>query len=140
MARWRSSAPALGAWALSRLSSAAVARRDSAPRAPCTSIWAAVSTDNGSGTLGTCTQPLSSHASSGAASSAAAGVAPARRVMAGAFTEAAAGAIIRTMPLATAGSDAEPHSLRIVIGENNADLAITLGLLLDAEPARPRRR
>jgi DNA-binding NarL/FixJ family response regulator len=53
------------------------------------------------------------------------------------------------MPLATAGSaaakmaeplgdptarDAASHSLRIVIGENNADLAITLGLLLDAEP------
>jgi DNA-binding NarL/FixJ family response regulator len=28
----------------------------------------------------------------------------------------------------------EPKSLRIVIGENNADLAVTLGLLLDAEP------
>jgi two-component system response regulator DesR len=30
--------------------------------------------------------------------------------------------------------NAEPRSLRIVIGENNADLAVTLGLLLDAEP------
>jgi DNA-binding NarL/FixJ family response regulator len=29
---------------------------------------------------------------------------------------------------------AEPQRLRIVIGENNADLAVTLGLLLDAEP------
>ena len=28
----------------------------------------------------------------------------------------------------------ESRSLRIVIGENNADLALTLGLLLDAEP------
>jgi DNA-binding NarL/FixJ family response regulator len=28
----------------------------------------------------------------------------------------------------------EARSLRIVIGENNADLALTLGLLLDAEP------
>ena len=35
---------------------------------------------------------------------------------------------------AAAARLAEPHSLRIVIGENNADLAVTLGLLLDAEP------
>jgi two-component system, NarL family, response regulator DesR len=34
---------------------------------------------------------------------------------------------------ATARND-KPQSLRIVIGENNADLAVTLGLLLDAEP------
>jgi DNA-binding NarL/FixJ family response regulator len=34
---------------------------------------------------------------------------------------------------ATARND-ESQSLRIVIGENNADLAVTLGLLLDAEP------
>jgi DNA-binding NarL/FixJ family response regulator len=36
--------------------------------------------------------------------------------------------------VAAAAGDAEPKSLRIVIGENNADLAVTLGLLLDAEP------
>jgi DNA-binding NarL/FixJ family response regulator len=35
---------------------------------------------------------------------------------------------------AAAGRNAEPKSLRIVIGENNTDLAVTLGLLLDAEP------
>jgi DNA-binding NarL/FixJ family response regulator len=35
---------------------------------------------------------------------------------------------------AAAARLAEPQSLRIVIGENNADLAVTLGLLLDAEP------
>ncbi len=34
---------------------------------------------------------------------------------------------------ATARND-KPPSLRIVIGENNADLALTLALLLDAEP------
>jgi DNA-binding NarL/FixJ family response regulator len=33
-----------------------------------------------------------------------------------------------------AAGHAEPKSLRIVIGENNTDLAVTLGLLLDAEP------
>ena len=35
---------------------------------------------------------------------------------------------------AATARNAEPHSLRIVIGENNADLAVTLGLLLDGEP------
>lgn len=35
---------------------------------------------------------------------------------------------------AATARNAEPQSLRIVIGENNADLAVTLGLLLDAEP------
>jgi DNA-binding NarL/FixJ family response regulator len=35
---------------------------------------------------------------------------------------------------AATARNAAPQSLRIVIGENNADLAITLGLLLDAEP------
>jgi DNA-binding NarL/FixJ family response regulator len=35
---------------------------------------------------------------------------------------------------AAAVPNAEPKSLRIVIGENNADLAVTLRLLLDAEP------
>jgi two-component system OmpR family response regulator len=57
--------------------------------------------------------------------------------------------IIGLPPIATTGSAAaemaepgvdavarqsESPSLRIVIGENNADLALTLGLLLDAEP------
>jgi DNA-binding NarL/FixJ family response regulator len=55
-----------------------------------------------------------------------------------AFTESAGRPIIEPMvePLfdaATARND-KPQSLRIVIGENNADLAVTLGLLLDAEP------
>ena len=59
------------------------------------------------------------------------------------------GPIIGLPTIATAGSAAaklaerlvdagarsgESQSLRIVIGENNADLALTLGLLLDAEP------
>jgi DNA-binding NarL/FixJ family response regulator len=35
---------------------------------------------------------------------------------------------------AATARNAELQSLRIVIGENNADLAVTLGLLLDAEP------
>jgi DNA-binding NarL/FixJ family response regulator len=35
---------------------------------------------------------------------------------------------------AAAARNTEAKSLRIVIGENNADLAVTLGLLLDAEP------
>jgi DNA-binding NarL/FixJ family response regulator len=35
---------------------------------------------------------------------------------------------------AAAARLAEPKSLRIVIGENNTDLAVTLGLLLDTEP------
>jgi len=34
----------------------------------------------------------------------------------------------------TAASNAAPKPLRIVIAENNTDLAVTLGLLLDAEP------
>ena len=57
--------------------------------------------------------------------------------------------MIDVLTIATAGSAAaemaesridaaarndESRSLRIVIGENNADLALTLGLLLDAEP------
>jgi DNA-binding NarL/FixJ family response regulator len=39
-------------------------------------------------------------------------------------------------PLVNAATarNAEPRSLRIVIGENNTDLAVTLGLLLDGEP------
>jgi DNA-binding NarL/FixJ family response regulator len=36
--------------------------------------------------------------------------------------------------VAAAAGHAEPKSLRIVIGENNTDLAVTLGMLLDAEP------
>jgi DNA-binding NarL/FixJ family response regulator len=36
--------------------------------------------------------------------------------------------------LDAAARHGETPSLRIVIGENNADLALTLGLLLDAEP------
>ena len=36
--------------------------------------------------------------------------------------------------LDAAAGDAAPKPLRIVIGENNTDLAVTLGLLLDAEP------
>jgi DNA-binding NarL/FixJ family response regulator len=35
---------------------------------------------------------------------------------------------------AAAAGHAEPKSLRIIIGENNTDLAMTLRLLLDAEP------
>jgi DNA-binding NarL/FixJ family response regulator len=40
------------------------------------------------------------------------------------------------MAEATIGGDpaAQPTSLRLVIGENNTDLAMTLSLLLDAEP------
>lgn len=38
-----------------------------------------------------------------------------------------------TLVDAAASHDA-PKPLRIVIGENNSDLAVTLGLLLDAEP------
>jgi DNA-binding NarL/FixJ family response regulator len=37
-------------------------------------------------------------------------------------------------PIDAAARKGESRSLRIVIGENNADLALTLGLLLDAEP------
>lgn len=33
-----------------------------------------------------------------------------------------------------AGGPSGPRSLRIIIGENNTDLALTLALLLDAEP------
>jgi CheY-like chemotaxis protein len=73
----------------------------------------------------------------------------ARRRRGRAFTEMTRWPIIGLTPIATAGSAAanmaEPLvdaavrqsgalSLRIVIGENNADLALTLALLLGAEP------
>jgi DNA-binding response OmpR family regulator len=46
----------------------------------------------------------------------------------------AAGKMAESRVDAAAARSAESPSLRIVIGENNADLAATLGLLLDAEP------
>jgi DNA-binding NarL/FixJ family response regulator len=57
--------------------------------------------------------------------------------MIGALRTATAGSAAAKMAeprFDAAARDADAPSLHIVIGENNADLAMTLGLLLDAEP------